>query len=503
MSDIQATINGKTFTIDVPDNVIKNKDEEFVTKAAQLHYNTKFAGGGVGKDASPSLPVSKPPDITQTPEFQKQATLGSEGFGDSLRKSVSSIGHAIMHPIDTINASFPQGSNFSADPNERFKQIEEGFKIPGSDTFYKATHGNLGGALGDVLPQLAIAAASSPKIRATGMGVGKGIINADYPRMNLPRLSLPGVIGGGIASVAGKNFWEGAGIGAGVGAAAKSIPPMVRSIGEEVPIATAGKSWLPNFGRNISPIERPNPVEFGDAAPKVGTAPLPGEIKQLGPATQVQMPPARTNDWNTEFTRRLIPKKSYWKTKSPNPEAGMNANPVNRPSNETVNRPVHREMQVQTSPEVKTATTPIVSRESPINPEVLPREAPTPTGPTPEEIEFAKENEGALRRLGVSNIDNYTGRTIDVDNYTGKTIYVKPKASKETPKETPLLKKMKELKKYLNQQEKVSKEIPKETPAQKRAKNREETVRMFAERRRKYLLEREKTRSSRAKKNDL
>ena len=458
MSDIQATINGKTFTIDVPDNVIKNKDEEFVTKAAQLHYNTKFAGGGVGKDASPSLPVSKPPDITQTPEFQKQATLGSEGFGDSLRKSVSSIGHAIMHPIDTINASFPQGSNFSADPNERFKQIEEGFKIPGSDTFYKATHGNPGGALGDVLPQFAMAAASSPKIGALGKGIGKGLINADYPIMTPTRLSLPGVIGGGIASVAGKNFWEGAGIGAGVGAAAKSIPPMVRSIGREVPIATAGKSWLPNFGRNISPT--PNPVEFGDAAPKVGAAPLPGEIKQLGPATQVQMPPAGNPTTFDDLGRPG--------TSSPH------SSPVNKPSNETVNRPVHREMQVQTSPEVKTAKTPIVSRESPINPEVLPREAPTPTGPTPEEIEFAKENEGALRRLGVPNVDNYTGRTIDVDNYTGKTIYVKPKASKEIP----LLKKMKELKKYLNQQEKASKEIPKETPAPK------------------------KTRSSRAKKND-
>src|SRR5580700_8747435 len=250
-------LNGKQFQVRVP----KGSDDDFVHKAAQLHYNTKYA-----TESGPSLPTINPPDLTQTPEFKKQDKLGSQGFLPSLGNSLSDIGSAIVHPLDTINASMPQGSNLSADSNEREKQLEESMKFPGSGAFYKATHGNISGAVGDILPQAVITALSSPKIRAGLGGVGKGIMNADYPPANLSRLSVPGVVGGGIAAATGKPFWEGAGIGVGGAAAAKSIPPMLRSIGEEVPAAMEGKPWLPIKEPNYN-INKPHPVDISNSTP--------------------------------------------------------------------------------------------------------------------------------------------------------------------------------------------------------------------------------------------
>src|SRR5580698_2707356 len=98
MSNLPVTIEGKTFPIDVPDDVIKRKDTKWVEKAAREHYNQHYATGL--KDAQ--LPAINPPDLTQTPEFKKQDKLGSQGFLPSLGNSLSDIGSAIVHPLDTI-----------------------------------------------------------------------------------------------------------------------------------------------------------------------------------------------------------------------------------------------------------------------------------------------------------------------------------------------------------------------------------------------------------------
>src|SRR5580692_8263975 len=90
-------LNGKQFQVRVP----KGSDDDFVHKAAQLHYNTKYA-----TESGPSLPTVNGPDLTQTPEFRESDKYGKEGFLSSLGKSFHGI---VDHPLDTIRNMMPTG----------------------------------------------------------------------------------------------------------------------------------------------------------------------------------------------------------------------------------------------------------------------------------------------------------------------------------------------------------------------------------------------------------
>src|SRR5277367_4490133 len=111
MAELSVTVKDKTFPIDVPDDVIKRRDENWVTKAAQEHYNQHFAS-----EAGPSLPTIKPSNLPgmekaapQTEEIRNALisptqTPENPGFFESAGNAFKGIGNAIAHPIDTISA---------------------------------------------------------------------------------------------------------------------------------------------------------------------------------------------------------------------------------------------------------------------------------------------------------------------------------------------------------------------------------------------------------------
>jgi hypothetical protein len=359
---VNVTVNGHTFDVRVP----KGSSYDFVSKAAQDYYNTKYA-----TESGPMNPVMPPP-VTKDPEFQKMEQSGGEGFWKSLGDSTG-INSFKEHPLDSLISSFPQGSNFSEDPEERARQINKGFEFPGSDAFFKATHGNIRGAIGDVLPFVTSAATASPRASAAIKGVGKGIANANYPRMNISRYGLPGLLGGAADVATGGNFYRGAAIGAGGAAALKTIPPVVRSISREIPLAMGDKPWIPQIARDRLP--EPGVKFSSETQPRVGGAPLPSEQKLLGPATQIQMPSSPVNNinpnpsmpgWEDEMEQARRG-SSDAPVQPPNPKNPRNKYDVTKP-NAGQNVPAKEHVQ-QVSPPLKSVKEPLPSsKEISVNP---------------------------------------------------------------------------------------------------------------------------------------
>lgn len=319
------TINGKTFDVKVP----KGAPDNFVTKAAKEHYNQKYATGM--NDAA--LPDMQPP-VVNSPDFQKMEQTGGEGFFSSAGRNLADKFHAITeHPLDTIRSMMPSTETY--DPKDPKRpggpEWDPFYDVPFKDTIFKATHGNIPGALGDIAPDAAIAAGLSPKIRGAIGGGIRGLADATMDtHASVKRNSIP-VLAGTAAGALAKG-WPGAIAGGAIGGILPEVPEIMREGARGAVVGASGKPLVPSFMREH---EMPNLSKPGvSSTPKVNAPMSEAQVvkpqsrivapqtKQLGPATSIQMPqganlPNFAPEDDMEMIRRGVPNST---TSQPTPK---------------------------------------------------------------------------------------------------------------------------------------------------------------------------------------
>lgn len=265
MSNLPVTIEGKTFPIDVPDDVIKRKDTKWVEKAAREHYNQHYATGL--KDAQ--LPTVNGPDLTQTTEFKESDKYGKEGFLSSLGKSFHGM---VDHPLDTIRNMMPTGYQYDpdnlSDPNNPGSPKHDWIgELPFKESVMSAVHGNLPAAAGSAIIPAAMMMAASPKVRGAVAGGMRGLADAATDvNINAKRNSLPAVIGG--TAGAFTHGWPGFLAGSGVGAMAPEIPGILKEGIRGAIVGASGKPLIPQVvGEPNYNINKPHPIDISNSTP--------------------------------------------------------------------------------------------------------------------------------------------------------------------------------------------------------------------------------------------
>jgi hypothetical protein len=291
---VTVEVNKKQFQVQVP----KGSSSDLVTKAAQEHYNQKYAGS----DNSPQLPTVNPPTLPgmeHPPEPGDSATIGAlnapgdkiqqDGFLSSLGDSIKGMGNAIIHPIDTFNrmAQYKPNSpemqqiqnnpHLSQDVKDQFaySHLMEDPIIPFS-TASKVGQGNIGGAIGDVLPYLVAGKVASKigdmssidvnnlgsRIKGGAQGAMKGLKSTgNWKGFHAPAPIVAGV-GGEILGRGVGGLFGSPDIGAGVGAVSGMLSPIVKGIYDGVKNApyrvetTVPK--IPQIGQP-GPVFKPSP----------------------------------------------------------------------------------------------------------------------------------------------------------------------------------------------------------------------------------------------------
>lgn len=157
--------NKRTFRIRVP----KGSTDEFIQKAAEDYENKYYS---------------------KIDEPKKE--LQDTGFLKSLAQSIVGIGGAVAEPT---NPNFPQqlavrgaqkAFDFAGIPPE-YKQDYLGTQavenIPGASTVSKAIHGNIPGAIGDIIPSLLLGGTlESPALAGGVRGAVQGSVKGAFPK---------------------------------------------------------------------------------------------------------------------------------------------------------------------------------------------------------------------------------------------------------------------------------------------------------------------------------
>jgi hypothetical protein len=283
---VTVEVNKKQFQVQVP----KGSSSDLVTKAAQEHYNQKYAGS----DNSPQLPTVNPPTLPgmeHPPEPGDSATIGAlnsephkgaykeDGFISSLGDSIKGLGNSVIHPLDYFKQGF-EGGNQAKEAQKKFGNNFDtsgyGVPVPFEDTGMKVSEGNIPGAIGDVLPYLVAGKVASKigdmssidvnnlgsRIKGGAQGAMKGLKSTgNWKGFHAPAPIVAGV-GGEILGRGVGGLFGSPDIGAGVGAVSGMLSPIVKGIYDGVKNApyrvetTVPK--IPQIGQP-GPVFKPSP----------------------------------------------------------------------------------------------------------------------------------------------------------------------------------------------------------------------------------------------------
>jgi hypothetical protein len=277
---VTAEVEGKQFKIRVP----KGSDDEFVNQAALDHYDRNFA-----------------------PRKQLNESLGNQGFLSSLGESIKGLGAGIIKPYTDIKEDFFPNKEQAAQQNVNEQRMSEEPKeflkdqyersLPFATTVSKLGQGNISGAIGDILPQVALSLMGSPKLRG---GVGGAIEGAGRTTSSLIKNAGPieRGMGAGLGTLAAHQALPGlAGYMAGAPVGAAAISPMMhpiemaKGIGKGAMQGAAGEDFLPNFRGKKPYFFQEDSSTFQKQPPSRGPVKLPskGEITS-GQRPQVNLP---------------------------------------------------------------------------------------------------------------------------------------------------------------------------------------------------------------------